>query len=48
VSAASTDPDFLIGGAGAAGGIVACTIQALAYRAGAEITRLAREGALGW
>jgi choline dehydrogenase-like flavoprotein len=24
-----------------------CTIQALAYRAGAEITRLAREGALG-
>jgi len=25
-----------------------CTIQALAYRAGAEITRLAREGALGW
>lgn len=25
-----------------------CTIQALAYRAGAEITRLAREGTLGW
>ena len=25
-----------------------CTIQALAYRAGAEITRLARQGALGW
>ncbi len=25
-----------------------CTIQALAYRAGAEITRLARAGALGW
>ena len=25
-----------------------CTIQALAYRAGDEITRLAREGALGW
>ena len=25
-----------------------CTIQALAYRAGAEIIRLAREGALGW
>jgi choline dehydrogenase-like flavoprotein len=24
-----------------------CTIQALAYRAGAEITRLAREGAMG-
>ena len=25
-----------------------CTIQALAYRAGAEITRLARDGSLGW
>ena len=25
-----------------------CTIQALAYRAGAEITRLARAGELGW
>jgi len=25
-----------------------CTIQALAYRAGAEIARLARQGALGW
>jgi choline dehydrogenase-like flavoprotein len=25
-----------------------CTIQALACRAGAEITQLARQGALGW
>lgn len=25
-----------------------CTIRALVYRAGAEIMRLAREGALGW
>jgi choline dehydrogenase-like flavoprotein len=25
-----------------------CTIQALAYRAGAEMSRLARQGALGW
>jgi choline dehydrogenase-like flavoprotein len=25
-----------------------CTIQALAYRAGAEMARLARQGALGW
>ena len=25
-----------------------CTIQALAYRAGDEITRLARAGELGW